>query len=92
MQRDSNPHPTRGQVLKTVGAAGAGLTVLGSPAAAASGSRRGFEFRTVINMIDAGADSTGETLVTRNSDVETRNVLANGSVLGLFDGGSPFDG
>lgn len=50
---------TRRDWLKTASAIGVGAAALGSNSVAADG-RYDYEFETVINMVDAGADPTGE--------------------------------
>lgn len=50
---------TRRNWLKTVGAVGLGTAALGSTPASADG-RYDYEFDTVIDMVEAGADPTGE--------------------------------
>ena len=59
MPNGTTAHTTRRKLLKAVGAAGLGLAASGS-ASAAAGDHEGFEFRTVIDMIEAGGDPDGE--------------------------------
>lgn len=56
---ERNRH-TRRDLLKTIGAVGIGATVLSSTPAAAADDRYDYQFDTVINMVDEGADPTGE--------------------------------
>ncbi len=54
---------TRRDWLKTASAIGIGATTLGSTTAAADG-RYDYEFDTVVDMLEVGADPTGEESVT----------------------------